>query len=711
MASFTYLAHSATDEVPEGQELIQHLKNVSDLTGSFCASFGMREAGEICGLFHDLGKYSRAFQDRLNGSNRKVDHSTAGAYELFTAENIPAAICIAGHHGGLMDLGNRNDMADTFMARMNQAKAGQLEDYSAWHQEIKKPGTLHYPNLRQLDYYYLIRMMFSSLTDADWLDTEAYFADHPYTIPNADMNELKKKLDQYVEKWWNAKEDINIRRCRILRAAMDAGSQNPGFFSMAVPTGGGKTISSMAFALNHAVKNNKRRIIYVIPYCSILEQTQSVFEEIFGEKQITAHYSGADYQRGENDSDIDTQAFAVENWEAPIILTTAVQFFESLYASKPGKSRKLHNIANSVIVFDEAQMLPVPFLEACISGICQMVQHYECSAVLCTATQPAVEPLIKKYAPGVEVCELCPEPIRMYEAFRRVCYRDEGSLTDEQLIERLKEAPQVLCVVNSRRQAQSLYSILESNEGTFHLSTMMTPHDRKDTLQIIRSRLKNNEVCRVISTSLIEAGVDVDFPDVWRALAGLDSIIQTGGRCNREGKRSLGSSIVHIFRTEAKAPNMLEQNITATERVLRNHEQIDSPKAIHDYFQFLLYTLKDSKQLDEKDILHYAEKLMFETVAKKFRMIDGADYTIYIPVDEGKTLIQQFREDGPSRTLLRKLGQYSVSVYHHYFDQLDQNGMIERISDTSGILTDIGLYSQKTGLPFKLSEQDQAIFI
>ena len=210
---------------------------------------------------------------------------------------------------------------------------------------------------------------------------------------------------------------------------------------------------------------------------------------------------------------------------------------------------------------------------------------------------------------------------------------------------------------------------------------------------------------------MIEAGVDVDFPDVWRALAGLDSIIQTGGRCNREGKRSLGSSIVHIFRTEAKAPNMLEQNITATERVLRNHEQIDSPKAIHDYFQFLLYTLKDSKQLDEKDILHYAEKLMFETVAKKFRMIDGADYTIYIPVDEGKTLIQQFREDGPSRTLLRKLGQYSVSVYHHYFDQLDQNGMIERISDTSGILTDIGLYSQKTGLPFKLSEQDQAIFI
>lgn len=709
MDSNNYLAHSATNTVPEGQKLIQHLKNVSDLTGNFCASFGMREAGKNCGLYHDLGKYSIAFQERLNGSNRKVDHSTAGAYELFIAKDIPAAVCVAGHHSGLSNIGNRNDMADTFMARINQAKAGQLEDYSAWKQEIESPKPFHYSGLTQLDYYYLIRMMFSSLTDADWIDTEAFFTDHPYTIPEANMCDLKRSLDLYVKKWWDAKEEINIRRCRILRAAMDAGSYAPGLFTMAVPTGGGKTISSMAFALNHAVANNKRRIIYVIPYCSILEQTQGVFEEIFGMDLITAHYSGVDYQREEDDPDNATSAFAVENWEAPIILTTAVQFFESLYASKPGKSRKLHNIANSVIVFDEAQMLPVPFLEACISGICQLVQNFKCSAVLCTATQPAIEPLLMKHAPRIGIRELCPDPIQMYEAFRRVRYQDEGGLTDDQLVKRLKEVQQVLCVVNSRRQAQSLYTLLGASEGTYHLSTMMTPYDRKTKLQFIRDCLKNGETCRVISTSLIEAGVDVDFPVVWRSLAGLDSIIQTGGRCNREGKRSLENSVVHVFRTDAKAPKMLEQNIAATERVLQNHAQIDSPEAIHDYFQFLLYTLKDSRQLDEKEILHYAEKLMFETVAKQFKMIDGADYTIYIPVGEGKTLIQQLREEGPSRMLLRKLGQYSVSVYHQYFDQLVQHGKLECISETAGILIDIGLYSRETGLPFNISEQDQML--
>ncbi|QTE68077.1 CRISPR-associated helicase Cas3' [Clostridiales bacterium] len=709
--SVGYLAHSATNETPEGQKLVVHLKNVAHLTGIFCSSFGIKDAGEICGMFHDIGKYSQAFQARLNGSNNKVDHSTAGAFELFKANNIPAAICIAGHHGGLTDLGTRNDMEGTFMARINHAKAGELEEYNAWHQEIESPETFHYPDLTGLDYYYLIRMMFSSLTDADWLDTEAYFSGCSYAIPEANMNDLKRKLDLYVEKWWDAKEDINIRRCKILRAAMDAGSWTPGLFSMAVPTGGGKTISSMAFALNHAAVHNKRRIIYVIPYCSILEQTQGVFEEVFGRDQITAHYSGAEYQRGENDSDNDKKAFAVENWEAPIILTTAVQFFESLYAAQPGKSRKIHNIANSVIIFDEAQMLPVPLLEACISGICQLVQHFKCSAVLCTATQPAIGPLIKKYAEDAEIRELCPEPEQMYEAFRRVHYKDEGYLPDEQLIERVKGTQQVLCVVNSRRQAQSLYSLLETEEGTFHLSTMMTPYDRKEKLRLIRERLKNGETCRVISTSLIEAGVDVDFPVVWRALAGLDSIVQTGGRCNREGKRSAENSIVHVFRTEDKAPKMLEQNIAATERILRCYEQIDSPDAIHEYFQFLLYTLKDEKQLDEKGILHDAEKLMFETVARHFRMIEGAGYTIYIPISEGKALAQRLREEGPSRTILQKLGQYSVSVYHQYFEQLERKGMIDKITDTSGILTDISIYSQETGLPFTVSEQDQAIFI
>ena len=224
-------------------------------------------------------------------------------------------------------------------------------------------------------------------------------------------------------------------------------------------------------------------------------------------------------------------------------------------------------------------------------------------------------------------------------------------------------------------------------------------------------RLKNGKVCRVISTSLIEAGVDVDFPSVWRAIAGLDSIIQAGGRCNREEKRPQEESIVHIFRSEAKAPRMLEQNIAATERIMQRHKQIDSPEAIHDYFEFLLYTLKNEHQLDEKEIIRCINKLMFETVAKQFHMIDGADYTIYIPVDKGAELIRKLRSEGPSRELIRELGFYSVSVYHQYFEQMELSGRIEKISENAGILNDIGFYSQETGLPFMVSEQDQILIV
>lgn len=705
-----FLAHSATAESPDGQELLQHLKNVSYLTGKFCASFEMKEEGELCGLLHDIGKYSAAFQKRIKGSKRKVDHSTAGAYELFAMRQVSAAVCVAGHHGGLPDLGNRNDLANTFMGRINQAKNGGVVDYSAWRKEINISHTTSRKEHTNMDYYYLVRMLFSSLTDADWLDTEAYYKNITYTVSKKDLNELKKKLDGYVAKWWDARETINICRCKILQAAINGGSEEPGFFSMAVPTGGGKTISSMAFALNHAISHKKDRIIYVIPYCSIIEQTQSVFETIFGKDMITAHYSGAVFQREEDTPDQDMKAFSADNWEAPIILTTAVQFFESLYAAKPGKSRKLHNIANSVIIFDEAQMLPVPYLEPCVAGIGQLVHHFGCTAVLCTATQPVLDPLLMKYATNQAVRELCPDRSLMYERFRRVRYVDEGFVTDEQLAEQLRETEQVLCVVNSRKQAQQLFSLL-NEDGVYHLSTLLTPYDRKRILQMIRERLKNGKVCRVISTSLIEAGVDVDFPSVWRAIAGLDSIIQAGGRCNREEKRPQEESIVHIFRSEAKAPRMLEQNIAATERIMQRHKQIDSPEAIHDYFEFLLYTLKNEHQLDEKEIIRCINKLMFETVAKQFHMIDGADYTIYIPVDKGAELIRKLRSEGPSRELIRELGFYSVSVYHQYFEQMELSGRIEKISENAGILNDIGFYSQETGLPFMVSEQDQILIV
>lgn len=687
--------------------LKDHLENVSRLTADFCEAFCAEEDGRICGRYHDIGKYSFKFQQRLRGRREQVDHSSAGALLLFDKRNVPAAMCIAGHHAGLADCGTRNDLADTFMARINRARKDGLEDCSAWKKELPDtipPGVNRFSPIGS---YFYTKMLFSALTDADWLDTEAYFEDRPIVSEPSDLGALAEKLTAFVSRWQDPKSDLNRRRCRILHAATEHGKDSPGLFSMTVPTGGGKTVSSMAFALHHAVAHGLRRIIYVIPYCSILEQTQRVFEEIFGKGSVTAHYSGATFERAESE---DTKAFSAENWEAPIILTTSVQFFESLYSNRPGKSRKLHNIARSVIIFDEAQMLPIPFMKPCLAGICQLVENYGCSAVLCTATQPSVEPILNSFLPGYPIRELCPEPEQMYHAFRRVTYADDGELSDEELTRRLLQHEQVLCVVNSRRQAQALFAALPSDGSSFHLSTMMTAHDRRAALNDIRARLREGKPCRVISTSLIEAGVDVDFPTVFRALAGLDSIIQSGGRCNREGKRSPKESLVHIFQTEAKAPRMLEQNIRAAERVLRRHDRPDSPEAIQEYFLFLRDVLKGEKQLDEKDILADAEKLRFETVARNFRMIDGAGYTLYVPIGEGAALADRLRRFGPTRELMRRLGEYSVEVYKTCFEQLAGRGALEKVSDDAGILLDPSLYSPVTGLPFALSEQDQAIF-
>lgn len=703
-----YLAHSPTEEHPEGQALKDHLESVSALTAAFSKAFD-EENGRLCGLYHDIGKYSEAFQRRLGGSKEQVDHSSAGALVMFGKQKPQVSMCIGGHHAGLADVGTRNDLSDTYMARINRARSGDLEDCSAWKNELPTDIPAGYTPRQGIENYFYTKMLFSALTDADWLDTEAYYQNRPVTITEPDLKHLRDRINAFIAPWWDATSEINRRRCRILKAAIEHGEDNPGLFTMTVPTGGGKTVSSMAFALHHAVRHEKKRIIYVIPYCSILEQTQGVFESIFGKEPITAHYSGAEYEHPENKED--QRAFSAENWEAPVILTTAVQFFESLFSNRPGKNRKLHNIAESVIVFDEAQMLPVPFLRPCLAGICELVKSYGCSAVLCTATQPALDPLLQEFLPGFPATELCPEPEKMYQDFRRVSFVDDGALPDEELVQQLRQRRQVLCVVNSRRQAQALYHALEAEEGSFHLSTMMIPADRKRVLQIIRQRLRNGEPCRVISTSLIEAGVDVDFPEVYRALAGLDSVIQAGGRCNREGRRTSEESKVHVFRTEAKAPGMLEQNISAAARTIRQFSDIGSPEAIQSYFQFLLYSLKDIKQLDEKEIISCAEQMKFKTVSERFHIIDGAGYTIYVPVGEGVALAEKLRQNGPNRALLRQLGQYAVSVYRQYFEELCRTGALEQISENAGILQNTGLYSSETGLPFELSEQSQAIFI
>ena len=703
--SSEYLAHTLPDS-NRVQHLVDHLLKTSELAGKFAAPFFAQGAAEQAGILHDIGKYGETFQKRVRGAKLKADHSTAGALEAYNRSNLPAAFCIAGHHAGIPDLGTKLDVSETLCARLKSTPGKDIDNYDAFRTEIQIPQAETPSRFTSdcLTAFFYTHMLYSCLVDADWLDTEDFMSGGKVQRQIGEPLEvLSQKLDAYVKPWWNPATELNRRRCRILRNLLDVGTDGQtkkGIYTLTVPTGGGKTVSSMAFALRHALAQGCRRIIYIIPYTSIIEQTYAIFEQIFGEENVVAHYANVSYPTDENGelTDIDKRRIlATENWDAPIILSTAVQFFESLFSNKSSSCRKLHNIANSVLIFDEAQMLPVDTLRPCVWAITELVKHYGCTAVLCTATQPALGPVIREWFPeGTK--ELCFDVEENYRFFQRVTYRREGMLSDEALAERLMAEKQVLCVVNRRDQAQAIFKLLPE-DGTFHLSTTMTPEHRSRDLNEIRRRLKEKKVCRVVSTSLIEAGVDVDFPCVYRAIAGLDSMIQAGGRCNREGKRPKDESIVHLFETEKKAPRGLEQNIDSAQRTMERYTDISSPEAVEAYFKFLFYTLRQDEQKDVHNTLEMAQKLKFASVSKSFHIIDDASYTLYIPTEESEDLIQELRENGANRVLMRKLGIFSVSVAPYIFAKYQQLGTVEMVSENAGILANPELYyDSSTGL-------------
>ena len=699
-----FLAHISEDR-KRMQTVKEHLQGTAALAEAFAQPFGGGEQAKLAGKLHDIGKYSREFQHRLEGGP-KVDHSTAGGKEAFQLRQLEAAFAVMGHHGGLPDYGGKNDTGDTSTLYGRQQK--KVPDYSAWKQEIalspaSRPSHIPPDNLSEAFY---IRMLYSCLVDADYLDTEAFMDG---TLPRGGYEpiaSLLDKLDQYIAPWWNPKNELNRKRCDILRSCLNAGENFPnGLYTLTVPTGGGKTVSSLAFALRHAATHGKKRVIYVIPYTSIIDQTAEVFENILEAENVLEHHSGVDYTMPEEEVDpaLYCKALATENWDAPVIVTTAVQFFESLYSNLPSRCRKLHNIADSVIIFDEAQTLPVSYLYPCVSAIGQLVQYYGVTAVLCTATQPALQSLFAELAPGLTMREICPDTDAMYQFFRRTTLRQAGALTEEELAEQLNASPQTLCVVNRRVTAQKLYALLPE-EGSYCLTTLLCPADRKRLLEEIRERLKSGLPCRVVSTSLIEAGVDVDFPTAWREEAGLDSIIQTAGRCNREGKASAEQSIITIFRLEGQqVPAMIRPNVDSTRHVLQTFADPAQPEAIESYFSFYR-TLKGSAALDQKGILDAFQKgyegriFPFAAVANMFHLIDSPTTTVYIPTGEGKSLVESLRAGLIRRSLFRKLGQYAVNVYPDHLNRLLDAGAIQAADDGSYILNDMSLYDENTGL-------------
>ena len=459
--------------------------------------------------------------------------------------------------------------------------------------------------------------------------------------------------------------------------------------------------------MKHALQNGLRRIIYVIPYTSIIDQTAAVFRGALGDRNVLEHHHNVDYDSSE-DRETDLRALATENWDAPVIVTTNVQFFESLFANRTSRCRKLHNIANSVIIFDEAQMLPVDLLLPCVHAIEELVRNHRCTAVLCSATQPALR---RYFDSSIPISEICSNPSELYSTLRRVRYKNAGQLDDAALLERLQRQDQVLCVVNTKLQAQILFEGL-SGEGNFHLSTLMTPTHRRRILAEIRERLDQRLPCRVVSTSLIEAGVDVDFPVVYREEAGLDSAVQAAGRCNREGKRSADESFVYLFRPEEryenKRPPSLKRPVDIARIVSKEYADISTPEAIFRYFSLLFSYTGDA--LDKKNIVKQLDQgfvsglsIPFASVAEQFRVIDSPTRTVLIPNDdqsssEAHSLIAALQNGARSREIIRKVGLHAVSVYPKQYELLHAAGALEILDNELAVLRDESLYHEQTGL-------------
>lgn len=706
-----YLAHLRQEASETALQTIEdHLRASARLAQRFGEAFGSGPQAAYCASLHDIGKYSDAFQSRIRGSGVRTDHSTAGAQQ---AAQLPGmgklfAYCIAGHHGGLPSGGDNSDTQAeaTLCGRLKR----KVEAYDAFLAQHSLPPRPPVPPLKPLGKYgftlsFYTRMLYSCVVDADFLDTESFMHGSAGRGGFESLSALARKLEIRLAGFDQAKEgaagkskEINGKRSEILRECIDAAQLARGLYSLTVPTGGGKTFSSLAFALWHALKNGMDRVIYVIPYTSIIEQNAEEFAKCLGAQNVLQHHSNFNFSAEDDEGILHRQKLAAENWDAPLIVTTNVQFFESLFAHKPSRCRKLHNIANSVIIFDEAQMFPTPFLQPCIRAISELVYNYQCTAVLCSATQPVLQ-----FPKETPIREICRDAAALYPCFKRTRMVYRGVLSDEPLSQELSEQQQALCIVNTRKHARALYRMIAGG-GAFHLSTLMCPKHREEVISEIKRRLLAGEPCRVIATRLIEAGVDVDFPVVYRALAGVDSLVQSAGRCNREGKRPLCD--VHVFIPEdedfQRLPHSMRRPIEVARGILPRFPDLLAPDAIRAYFEEL-YSAQGQKGLDMQAIVQQLESgaqdmaFDFPEIAREFRLIDCESVPVLIPFGEGGKWISILREKGPDRELMRALQPFTVSVYPNEVQALDSAGMLEHVWETA-VLVQEEQYDAHIGL-------------
>lgn len=760
-------AHSHTSQPQAGDKwhlLAEHLHGVAGLAQQYAegvagqpSKFG--EAVRIAGLLHDVGKYRTEFQQmirRLRPKGPSTRHKQAGAAWAADAHQFDAAFAIAGHHGGIPDAAGLKSLVHEPGGRdvAERIRGAVLTDFPELSQAAPGVGDV----TDALEFDLRVRLLFSCLVDADWTDTGAYerWANgasplpEPQPLTTALATDFLQRVLAYIEQraaecQGSEQQVVAIAKCdlqihvptirnEILQIARSAAAHSPGLFSMTVPTGGGKTLASLAFALEHAAKFGLRRIIYVAPYLSILEQNAREIRRALGVERdspdvdlVFEHHSLAEPPGGNDPDEEESAAFArqAQAWGAPFVITTNVQFFESLFSNQPGQCRKLHNIARSVVILDECQTLPPGLTEPTCSMLDGLAKHAGSSIVLCTATQPAwnKSDFVSHGLEGIH--EIVPQELNLFDRLRRVNVtwpkRTDTSLEWPDVAGIMNGENAALCIVNTKKAAKLLFEALCElrDESAFHLSTAMCAAHRLQVLDEVRRRLKANEPCHLVSTQLIEAGVDVDFPLVLRELAPLEAVVQAAGRCNREGRRigphgQPGGNVV-VFRSVdgglPRGDGWYPRGCDTLETQFLNagHEpDIASPADLHEYFE----RLYRKGSLDALGIQPLRQRQCFATIwhgdesdkkRGRYRIIENDTLAAYVAtwgphVEEVQSLLDELSKQ-PTPRLYRELGRFQVNFQH--YEQSSLTGLLT--TESIGVAVWRGKYDERVGLERELN--------
>ena len=697
----------------------EHLKGVAKLAEGFADEFGMGSWGRALGLLHDKGKERKSFQDyiRQNSGLEPEIHCSLEHNHAFVGgilaksmygKGSESMLCnqIISHHSGLHDY---CQIEETLKKDIPSDVNRCVEKI-----QLNRPPFSLSPikgcKGMTSDANHLSRMLFSCLVDADYLDTELFMDEQSARkrINGVSLQSLLPLLETYIDNLQKKgnESEVNAIRNQIQERCASMSNVEKGFYSLTVPTGGGKTLSSLVWALRHAVHNGMKRIIIAIPYTSIIVQTASILKQIFGEEAVLEHHSNFDPQSIQGKEMQHKAKLATENWDYPIVVTTNVQLFESMFSNKPSDCRKLHNIVNSVIILDEVQTLPTDYLQPIVDALKSYQRMFGISVLFTTASQPVLSGLIEGCNPkaafqGIDnITEIIPKEYVLHDKLRRVCLDiDNTGSTYDEIADRLSRHDKVLCIVNTRNDAREIFERLPKEGMTIHLSRMMCPRHVSKAIQEIKQALSDNSetVIRVVATQLIEAGVDIDFPVVYRQEAGLDSILQAAGRCNREGKLDMATTYVFSLSVEHKLYGSIIDANNARLNMINVNDWF-APETMTEYFRQLYSRKETFDKKDIKTLLYKPKEMCFAEAAKDFRLIEETGKTVYVNMDNSLELVERLKNDGITYSLMKQLSQYSVNIHERDFLKLWSYGAIEEVIEGIYVVNDRAQYDENIGL-------------